>query len=300
MNILITGAQGFIGREISKFFIKKKINIYGIGRNKLNNFQIKKIRFKKIINGQINPKNLNKFSKIRFDFIIHCAGKVIGLEPNDDFQRNVLTTQYICDFASKQKNKPNFIFLSTVAVYGNSKSSKLSENLPINPISNYALNKILCEKLFRFYYQKTNKGVCVLRIGSVFGPGLKRQFIYDACKKISKKQNQFFGSGKEERDWLFIDDLASLIFKITKNKKNSYQCFNVGYGKGIQIAYVIKKICSLMQISIKPKFNKVGVDKNPKKLISNIKRLKKYGWQPEIDFDFALKKYVNWFLNEKN
>ena len=55
-----------------------------------------------------------------------------------------------------------------------------------------------------------------------------------------------------------------------------------------------------MKIRIKPKFNKIGVDKNPKKLISNIKKLTKYGWKPEIDFDFALKKYVNWFLNEKN
>ena len=54
--------------------------------------------------------------------------------------------------------------------------------MPINPISNYALNKLLCEKILKFYNQKNKKSVCILRIGSVFGPGLKRQFIYDACK----------------------------------------------------------------------------------------------------------------------
>ena len=55
-----------------------------------------------------------------------------------------------------------------------------------------------------------------------------------------------------------------------------------------------------MNINIKPKFNKIGVDKNPKKLISNIKKLKRYGWKPKTDFNLALKKYVDWFLNEKN
>ena len=112
MNILITGANGFIGQKVSKFFAEKKINVYGIGRIKHNSLQTKKINFKKNIKGQINPKNLKKFSKMNVSLIIHCAGKVIGLEPNDDFQRNVLTTQFICDFASKQKIKPKFIFLS--------------------------------------------------------------------------------------------------------------------------------------------------------------------------------------------
>ena len=77
----------------------------------------------------------------------------------------------------------------------------------------------MCEKILKFYNQKNNKSVCILRIGSVFGPGLKRQFIYDACKKISNKKNQFFGTGNEERDWLYVDDLVSLIYKISKNKK---------------------------------------------------------------------------------
>ena len=57
MNILITGANGFIGQKISKFFFaEKKINVYGIGRIKLNGLQTKKINFKKNIKNQINPK----------------------------------------------------------------------------------------------------------------------------------------------------------------------------------------------------------------------------------------------------
>ena len=91
-----------------------------------------------------------------------------------------------------KKRKPNFIFLSTVAVYGNVKSDKLSEKSKINPISHYALNKLICEKILEFYHKKNHKGVCILRVGSVFGPGLKRQFIYDACRKILKNKKMNF------------------------------------------------------------------------------------------------------------
>ena len=299
MNILITGAQGFIGQRLSEFLIKRKINVYTIGRGKLGQSSKKK-GYKINICGEINAKNLKIFEKINFNLIIHCAGKVIGLKPNDDFKRNVLTTQYICDFASKQKRKPNFIFLSTVAVYGNVKSDKLSEKSKINPISHYALNKLICEKILEFYHKKNHKGVCVLRVGSVFGPGLKRQFIYDACRKILKNKNEFFGTGEEKRDWLYIDDLINLIFKIIKKKDKTFECYNVGSGKGVKISYVIKRICKQMKIKIVPYFNKIGVDKNPRILISDISKLKRFNWKPSINFDFALKKYVDWFLNEKN
>ena len=64
MNILITGVQGFIGRKVSYFLVKKKMNVYGIGRGKLSVNEIKKLGLKKNISGQINTSNLKKFNKI--------------------------------------------------------------------------------------------------------------------------------------------------------------------------------------------------------------------------------------------
>ena len=54
-----------------------------------------------------------------------------------------------------------------------------------------------------------------------------------------------------------------------------------------------------MKIKIKPKFNKIGIDKNPKTLISDITIAKKKGWFPKTNFDDGLQEYVQWFLNEK-
>ena len=54
-----------------------------------------------------------------------------------------------------------------------------------------------------------------------------------------------------------------------------------------------------MKIKIKPKFNKIGIDKNPRTLISDITVAKKKGWTPKTSFDEGLKKYVQWFLYDK-
>ena len=158
---------------------------------------------------------------------------------------------------------------------------------------------MLAEELIKFYSKKFGIRYQILRTGSLYGKGLKRQFIYDACKKIYSKKNIFFGSGKEIRDWLYCDDLIDLIYLIIKKRPFKNKIFNVGSGHGLKISEVIVKICKLMKIKIKPKFNKIGIDKNPKTLISDITIAKKKGWFPKTNFDDGLQEYVQWFLNEK-
>ena len=183
MNILITGSQGFLAKNLSLKLKNKNHKIYGIGRGKWKGDEYKKWGYFKNLNEDINSKNILKYKKISFKYIIHCAGKVIGLSAVDDFKTNVLTTQIVLDFIYLTKQNPKLIFMSTLAVYGN-KNKFLTENTKLNPISNYAHNKILCEEMCSFYSRKYNFDLLIMRISSIFGPGLERQFIYDACKKI--------------------------------------------------------------------------------------------------------------------
>jgi UDP-glucose 4-epimerase len=297
MKILITGSQGFLARNLAKTLNNKKFYVYGIGRGKWNKNEHKKWGYKKNVNNNISLKNIHKY-KINFDYVIHCAGKVIGLLPEDDFQRNVSTTQSILEYISQKKIKPKLILMSTLAVYGNSKKQVLTENTKINPISNYAINKLLAEELCKFYNKKYNIDIMILRTGSLIGPGLKRQFIFDACNKIRKNINIFFGTGEEARDWLFIDDISILIFKIIKKRFKNLKIINVGSGRAIKIKDIISYISKKMDINISPKFNGVGKNSNPKILVSSIKEAKKFKWSPKIEFFDGLDLYIKWFLKK--
>jgi UDP-glucose 4-epimerase len=294
MNILITGSQGFLAKNLSLKLKNKNLKIYGIGRGNWKGDEYKKWGYFRNLNDDINSKNILKYKKISFKYIIHCAGKVIGLSAVDDFKTNVLTTQIVLDFIYLTKQKPKLIFMSTLAVYGN-KNKFLTENTKINPISNYAHNKILCEEMCSFYSRKYNFDLLIMRVSSIFGPGLERQFIYDACKKIYNNNSKFFGTGKEIRDWIYIDDLTTLIFKILNKGFKKINIYNVGSGIGVSIKDVINFINKKFKKNLKPSFNFVGSDSNPKILISSINKIKTFNWKPTTNFYIGLERYINWF-----
>jgi UDP-glucose 4-epimerase len=294
MNILITGSQGFLAKNLALKLKNKNLKIYGIGRGKWKGDEYKKWGYFKNLNEDINSKNILKYKKISFKYIIHCAGKVIGLSAVDDFKTNVLTTQIVLDFIYCTKQNAKLIFISTLAVYGN-KNKFLTENTKINPISNYAHNKILCEEMCSFYSRKYNFDLLIMRISSIFGPGLERQFIYDACKKIYNNNSKFFGTGKEIRDWIYIDDLTTLIFKILNKGFKKINIYNVGSGVGVSIKDVINFINKKFKKNLKPSFNFVGSDSNPKILISSINKIKIFNWKPTTNFYIGLERYINWF-----
>ena len=99
-------------------------------------------------------------------------------------------------------------------MYGNNNLKQVTENTKIRPISNYARNKFLAEQLCYEYFKKYQIDILILRGTTIFGPGLKRQFIYDACLKIIQNKNIFFGTGNEIRDYIYINDFCELINKV--------------------------------------------------------------------------------------
>ena len=184
--------------------------------------------------------------------------------------------------------------MSSLSVYGN-KQKKLSENDTLKPISIYAKNKIKAEKLCELYSKKYNISILILRISSVYGNGLRKRFIFDACTKIKNNRNVFMGMGTEIRDYLHINDFVNLIKKIISKKIKKFEIINVGSGKKIKIIEVIKFIKKSFGNKQRIFFNKKGLSKNPKYLVSSNKKTKKFHWKPQKDFFSGLNDYIKWF-----
>lgn len=292
-KILITGSHGFLGRNTALLLKKNSYKVLGIGNGNWTKKEYKKWGYDIVINGDVNLKNLLKnFNKV--DYILHCAGRVIGLTPDEDFRKNVLPTQSILEFVRLKKLKSKIIFLSTIAVNGSDNSKPIKESFPSKPTSNYALNKKIAEDLLSFYSANFNIDVLIARTTSLYGEGLKRQFIFDACRKLSRKKPKFFGTGNEIRDWLHVSDMSNLILSFIKKgfKKKVY--VNCGSGKGNKIKDVLKILMKEFELDLKPKFNKVS-DSNQSVLVANISKAKKFGWKPKKTLNEGLSKYVSWY-----
>jgi UDP-glucose 4-epimerase len=309
MKVLITGSQGYIARNFCKKLSKSRITCYGIGRGDWK----KKADFKKWgyyqnVSGTINKQSLRKFKNNKFDYIIHLAGGssptasiIDSISNKKDFEKNVLSTRYILEYIRSKNNKAKFILMSTIAVIGNNEVNKIREESKVTPISNYTKNKVEAEKLCFKYNKDFGIDTLIIRGSSIYGPGMNKQIIHDVCLKITKKKNIFFGSGGEERDFIYIDDICSFMKKIIQKSFKGYKIINIGTGKGTKIKKIINYLNHKLGKKIKPKFNKIGLDINPKKLIPNIKKAKELDWKPKVSLYQGLNLYLKWFSkNYKN
>lgn len=306
MKVLITGSEGYLARNLARNLNQKKIICYGVGRgNWKTKNQYGKWGYKKNINGNLNKRLLNRFSNYNFDYVVHCAGgtspitnQINSISKTQDYKKNVLSIKYVLDNILINKKKTKVIFISSAAVYGNNNLKKVTEKTKIRPISNYARNKFLAEKLCFNYFKKHQIDILILRVTTIFGPGLNRQFIHDACIKIIQNKNIFFGTGNEIRDYIYISDFCDLINKVLNKKFKGFKIINVGTGKGIKIREVISYIKKKLDIKISPKFNKFGYKNNPKRMVASSKKVKNFNWQPKTKFYDGLDKYIKWFKSD--
>ena len=147
-NILITGANGFVGSAIIDYLNKKKYNVYGMVRDNFQNNLSNVIYF--TLDDLLKLENQNVLDSI--DTIIHAAGRAhirfSFLKKNKDklFNDNIKLTIKLADIAIKNNIK-RFIYISTAKVYGEEtyNNNFFNENNKPNPIQPYAISKYTAE-----------------------------------------------------------------------------------------------------------------------------------------------------------
>ena len=290
-KILITGVYGYIGSQIFNYLSKKYKNIYGIGRRKKNQKKIPSCHSK-----NLSFSNLKKIG-LDADIIIHCAGsgsvKESSLNLKKDFKDTINSTRDLVKYYNKFKKNFHLIYISSAAVYGERKYQKKK----LVPISIYGKNKLKAENII---ISNNNKKFTysILRVFSLFGIGLRKQLIWDTCKKLKKNNFNFYGSGNEIRSWISINKLNSYVDNLIKDKKtNSIE--DIAGDFSIKNKLVIKYIMKLMKINKEPFFNKINRKGDPEKLIPDKNSLSKKIKFSKSDFFNELKKYIKWY-NENN
>ena len=206
MNILVTGAAGFIGFHTC-LSLQTKHTIYGLDNlNDYYDVNLKKSRLKllkeyknfKFIKTDIQNKNLyNKFKRIKLDVIINLAAQA-GVrhslkDPFSYINSNVLGQINLLEFA-KKLNVQKFIYASSSSVYGGNEKMPFSVKHRVdNPISLYAASKKSTELLAECYSHLFKIKCIGLRFFTVYGPwGRPDMATFIFTKRIiEKKKNKY-------------------------------------------------------------------------------------------------------------
>lgn len=288
MKALVTGGSGFIGSNLIK---------------KLQELAWETFNFDQAEGFDItNTKQLEKIIKNKFDIIYHLAGFSGSERSNRDkiksFKINTLATVNLLELASKYSPKSKLILSSSRLEYGVPHYLPVDEKHPKLPTSIYGLSKLAAAEMALVFHQTRNLDVIIFRTSNVYGPHSKTAFsgynIINNFVDIAKENGilTVYGEGKQERDYLFIDDFVDAFILSSKIKKSG-QIFNLGFGKGIEFRKMIELIVKIVGKG-KIKYVKWPKDFHTVETgsyVSDItKFMKETGFRPKVNFEEGVRR----------
>ncbi|MCM1153917.1 MAG: NAD-dependent epimerase/dehydratase family protein [Roseburia sp.] len=295
-KMLITGINGFIGNAAKKYFEKNYV-IYGIDAagetgDRTYILDMRSEEFPDVLS-EIDP-----------DIVVHAAGGADVSKslknPIEDFDSSVQIFYALLESMRRINRESKTIFLSSAAVYGNAKVLPISETAETRPISPYGLHKKMCEEIAEYYRHIYDMDIRILRIFSVYGPGLRKQIMWDMFQKYKKdKKIELFGTGDEARDFIYIDDLMQSIEIILNADISSRQpVFNVANGESntiYEIAHIFSKyLCGENKVV----FNHMTRSGDPDVWRADIGRIKELGYHNKVSMKEGIENYIEWARRE--
>lgn len=293
MKLFITGASGFVGKELVSQCQEKGIEYVAvdIAESSLPNHHYADIRSKEIEN--LIPSEA--------DAVIHLAGltsdPLCKNRAYECFEANVLATLNLMEAAHK-KGVKQFIFASTEWVYGPFKENEIKDENSLIDItlldSEYALSKLVIESNLR---QKFRHGFCavtILRFGIIYGSREKGSAIEAIFNAVRTKDTVTVGSLKTGRCFVHVSDIASGI--IQSIGLNGFNIINIQGDKLITLKDLVETSQKILNKEVQVE------ESDPSNIsirnVSNKKAAQMLDWRPKISLEEGLKK-LNDFLSPR-
>lgn len=291
-NVLIIGGTGFIGYHIANLCLKRKWNVSSISLNKPK--KIRKLkRVKYLIIDISNKKELLKLDKYKFEYVINLGGYVNHTSKLQIKKYHYLGVKNLFNYFQK-KNLEKFIQVGSSSEYGLVRSPQ-KENNKCDPRGFYGQYKLEATKFLLKKFKQDSFPVTILRFYQVYGPKQNDdRFIPQIIKGCLKKKTFPTSNGKQERDFLYIDDAVRAIDLCLRCKKCIGKIINIGSGKPIKLlkifSYIVKKIGSG-----KPLIGKIKLRPDEQLIVyPNLSNAVKFlNWKKRINFKQGINKTIN-------
>ena len=320
MNILVTGACGFIGSHLVEKLVRENYNVRAFtfynSRNShgwLDNIDKKIIKDVDLISGDIRDYDFLQKQTKKIDVIFHLAA-LIGIPYSYHAAKSYIDTNIVGTYnvlnAAKVNDVSKTIITSTSEVYGTARKIPIFESHPLNAQSPYAASKIGADQLALSFFKSYGLPVNIIRPFNTFGPRQSaRAIIPTIITQLLQNKNIIkLGNLTPTRDFTYIEDTINAFLSTIKNKKIFGEVINIGNKFEISIKDILKIINKDFGYSFKVKIDKARIRKKSSEVYrlyaSNAKASKILNWHPKYSglqgFKIGLKKTISWFAEPEN
>lgn len=313
-KVLVVGGAGYVGSAlVPKLLIKdykvRIFDLYTYSRSqKLGEDLFGDLIYHKNleqIKGDVRNKKAIDQAVKGMDAVIHLAclsnDPSVELDPSLGKSVNYLAFFSFLKAINKYKINP-LIFASSPSVYGVKKENEVTEDLPLEPLTDYGLYKLLCEKAIADLVPLSQTTWVILRPATVCGyaPRLRLDLTVNILTNLAVNKGiiTVFG-GSQQRPNIHIDDVTDLYIKMLEydNKKIAGKIFNAG-NENLSILEIAKNVRKVIGKHIKIQVSPSSDDQRSYQ-ISCQKINKELGWKPKKTIDNAIRDLAKAFQEGK-
>lgn len=306
MNVLVTGAAGFIGSNLVDHLLAAGHSVVGVdnlstGQEHFLEVAAKNPRFR-IVRGDILDKQLLVSSMQGVELVFHMAANAdvrFGPEhPTKDFEQNAQGTANVLE-GMRICRVPAIAFASTGSVYGEATVIPTPEDHPF-PVqtSLYGASKLSAEGQIQAYAEAFGIRAHIFRFVSILGERYTHGHVLDFYRQLTEHPGSLkvLGNGKQRKSYLYVQDCVSAIMTALDRAQEKVNIFNLGTDEYCEVNDSIGWICT--ELGCSPRIEYSGGDRgwigdNPF-IFLDCKKIRTLGWRPQLTIREAIVQTVRY------
>ena len=315
-KVLITGGAGFIGSSLAHALVDlgakvtvldAMLPLYGGNLFNLEGI-LDKIKF---VEGDIRDKELVNDLVKGQDFIFDFAAQVSYIDSKDlpflDLDINCLGHLTILEATKKLAPEARIIFSSSRLAYGKLKTIPVPEYHPTDPLSIYGIHKLTGEKYYRYYHDTFGLDTVIARIPNPYG--IRQQMKHNKYsivgwflrQALKGEKITIFGDGKQERDYLYIDDIVDAFLHLAI-KGVPGEVYNLGTDERVTFVEMVDRVLKETESGSKehiPWPDNYEKNETGNYVADTTKIERDTGWKAKINLEEGIKKMVKYYKKHK-